>query len=71
MTFETAILICSTWMILGAMMAVVFLYAAHNGLFRITVQVAAAPAPQVVLRQSAGAVFSGPRRDFGTAGGAT
>lgn len=58
MEFEAMILLCSTIMICASMLAVVFLYTAHNGLFRVTVQVAAAPAPQVVLRQSAGQVFT-------------
>ena len=58
MGFEAMILLCSTLLMCTGATLAVFLYVAERGLFRVTVQVAAAPAPQVVLRQSAGQVFT-------------
>ena len=59
--FQAVITLCSTLMICTAATLIVFLYVSERGLIRVTVQVAAAPIPQVVLQQSAGQVFTAPR----------
>ncbi len=57
LAFQAMIMLCSTLLICTGATLAVILYCAERGLFRVTVQVAAAPAPQVVLRQSARQVF--------------
>ena len=54
--FEAMILLCSTLMICTSAVLAVFLLS-DKPLVQVTVQVAAAPIPQVVLRQSARQVF--------------
>ena len=56
------LMLCATLLTCTGAFLMVMLYLGEQGLFRITVQVAAAPAPQVILRQSAGQVFSGAAR---------
>jgi len=55
--FQAMILLCSTLLMCTGATLAVFLYVAERGLFQVTVQVAAAPTPQIVLRQSARQVF--------------
>jgi hypothetical protein len=55
--FQAMVMLCSTLLMCTGAMLAVFLYAIERGVFQVTVQVAAAPAPQIVLRQSARQVF--------------
>lgn len=64
--FEAMILLCSTLMICTSGILAVFLLA-DKPLIQVTVQVAPV-APNVILRQSAGQVFSGGGRQFSGAG---
>ena len=64
---QAMVLLCSTLMICTSGILAVFLL--HDKpLVQVTVQVAAAPAPAVILHQSAGQVFSGSGRGFSGAG---
>ena len=65
---QAVMAICSTLLICTGGFLAVLLYLGERGLFQITVQVAAAPAPSVILRQSAGQVFSGGGRSFSGVG---
>ena len=67
LAIQAVIAICSTMMICTGGFLAVLLYLGERGLFRVTVQVAAAPAPSVVLRQSAGQVFTSATRFVGGA----
>ena len=55
--FEAVILLCSTLLICTSATLLMFYLAAEQGLFRITIQVAAAPSAPIILKQSAGQVF--------------
>ena len=55
--FEAVILLCSTLLICTGGILAALLILAEQGLFRITIQVAAAPSAPVILKQSAGQVF--------------
>jgi len=65
--FQAMVMLCSTLMICTSAVLAVFLLS-DKPLVQVTVQVAAAPAPNVILRQSAGQVFSGSGRGFSGAG---
>ena len=55
--FEAVILLCSTLLICTGGILAALLILAEQGLFRITIQVAAAPSAPIILKQSAGQVF--------------
>ena len=55
--FEAMILLCSTLLICTGGILAALLILAEQGLFRITIQVAAAPSAPIILKQSAGQVF--------------